>query len=369
MLKNLRTGLIYRNPTPHLTSVHAYFPSVVTLPDGDLLASFAMGEAFEAVNLHTHLARSAGGGETWRVERALYHKESDRITSDFARISVLDSGEVVALLAVIDRTGHPDSGLANPSTLGFAPTDFMTISSQDSGATWRAPKKIESPLGDVPLEMCAPVTELHDGVRVIPTSPWKMWNGDSPCGARMIMLVSRDGGKSWPEYSRIMSDPRGECQFWESKVIVLEDGRLCAVAWVYDEVRGKDVPNRFALSDDNGLTWTAHESTGLMGQTLTPLALPDGRILSIYRRMDKSGLWAVVSHIDGESWENDATVPLWGHHIHGLTDSGDDMVENFRGLKFGAPSACMRQDGTVFVAFWAYEDNVSNIRWFSFEVE
>ena len=48
MLNNLKTGIIYRNPHPHLKSIHAYFPSVAVLGNGDLLATMVLGEAFEA---------------------------------------------------------------------------------------------------------------------------------------------------------------------------------------------------------------------------------------------------------------------------------------------------------------------------------
>lgn len=31
---NVETGLIYRNSKPHVRSIHAYFPSVVTMDNG-----------------------------------------------------------------------------------------------------------------------------------------------------------------------------------------------------------------------------------------------------------------------------------------------------------------------------------------------
>ena len=61
----LNTGLIYRNPKPHLRSVHAYFPSVVVLCEDEMLATLVLGSAFESVDFHVHLARSTDGGETW----------------------------------------------------------------------------------------------------------------------------------------------------------------------------------------------------------------------------------------------------------------------------------------------------------------
>ena len=48
VLGNLTTGILYKNPKPHVKSVHAYFPSVAAMPNGELLATYVLGEAFEA---------------------------------------------------------------------------------------------------------------------------------------------------------------------------------------------------------------------------------------------------------------------------------------------------------------------------------
>jgi hypothetical protein len=34
-----------------------------------------------------------------------------------------------------DRTAHPDEGLTNPDTLGFVPTETLTLWSDDGGHT------------------------------------------------------------------------------------------------------------------------------------------------------------------------------------------------------------------------------------------
>ena len=44
----LDTGLMYRNPKPHLHAIHALFPSVVCTETGEMLAAFLQAEAFEA---------------------------------------------------------------------------------------------------------------------------------------------------------------------------------------------------------------------------------------------------------------------------------------------------------------------------------
>ena len=44
----LDTGLIYRNPKPHLHAIHALFSSVVCTGAGEMLAAFVRTEVFGA---------------------------------------------------------------------------------------------------------------------------------------------------------------------------------------------------------------------------------------------------------------------------------------------------------------------------------
>jgi len=157
--------------------------------------------------------------------------------------------------------------------------------------------------------------------------------------------------------------------FWESKIVELADGCLLAVAWAYNDTASKDLPNQYALSNDGGRTWSAPASTGLAGQTLTPLVLADGRILSVYRRMDHAGLWANLSQVEGTGWINEDAAPIWGTETAGLTGVAHNMAQNFAVLRFGAPCLVPAADGTVFLAFWCYEECVSVIRWFRLAVE
>ena len=85
--------------------------------------------------------------------------------------------------------------------------------------------------------------------------------------------------------------------------------------------------------------------------------------------MDKPGLWANISHLEGDHWINEAELSLWGRQTPGLTAASADMVHNFNVLRFGAPAVIRLLDGTILVAFWCYEDCVSNIRWFKLSVE
>jgi len=364
----LGTGLIYRNPKPHVHAIHAYFPSVVQLANGELLCSLVLGEAFDAANCHTYLARSTDLGQTWRLEGPIYPGTTDRLTSDAARLTALPDGGVVAFMVRSNRGEHPDEGLANPENLGFVPTETLLLWSADAGHTWGPPEPLIPPLVGPSFELCCPIVPLRDGRWFLPTSTWRGWDGDCPNGVKMVAFISQDSGQSWPEYRDVMRDPEQGIIYWESKICEMPDGRLLAVAWVYDQIAATDLPNHYAISADGGDTWSAPLSTGLQGQTPTPFVLDDGRVLLVYRRIDRPGLWANLSHLEGDRWVNDGEAPIWGAGAQRLTGDSDNMVQNFQVLRFGAPSVIRLQDDTIFVAFWCYEDCVSVIRWYKLAV-
>jgi hypothetical protein len=368
-IRSVDTGVLYRNPIPHVHSVHAYFPSVVAMDNGEMLASLVLGEAFEAPNLRTHLARSSDQGLTWTMEGPIYPGTTDRLTSDACRLTAWPGGEVVAFMARHDRTDHPHEGLASHQTLGFVPTELVLLRSADYGRTWTQPSLLAPPLEGPSFELCCPIVPLRDGRWLLPTSTWRGWDGYCPNGMKMVAFASSDRGRTWPEYAVVMADPHGRAVYWESKIAELPDGRLLALAWGYDEAAAADLPNQYSLSEDRGRTWSPPRSTGLQGQTLTPLVLPDGRVLCVYRRMDQAGLWAHLARLDGEAWVGETWEPLWGARAAGLTGASGNMAENFNVLRFGAPSLVALGDGAVLVAFWCYEDCVSNIRWFRLRVE
>ena len=286
----LHSGLIYKNPTPHVHSVHAYFPSAGVLPDGQMIATIVLGEAFEAPNLRTHLCRSTDGGETWQLEQSIGADAPGRLTSDCSRLTVLPDGEAVMFMVRHDRTDHPDEGLTNPENLGFVPTELLLLRSPDGGRTWSEPSPLAPPLVGPSFELCSPISVLSDGRWILPTQTWPGWSGDCPNGIRMVAFVSHDEGRTWPDYMDVMNEPGGEVYFWESKIVERSDGRLLAVAWTYDNAAAKDRPNHYAISNDGGQTWIRPASTGLHGQTLTPCLLDDDRVLCVYRRIDKPGL-------------------------------------------------------------------------------
>jgi BNR repeat protein len=361
----IETGLIYRNPKPHLYSRQAAFPSLALLPSGEMLASFAIGSGFEAADQHTELAQSSDGCRTWQLAGAVFNERTDRPTSANVRISRMPDGELIAFGVRADRS-RADEGLTNPETQGFVETELIMLRSSDDGHTWQGPAIVEPPLVGPSFELCSPVVPLRDGRWLWPTSTWKGWDGECPAGMKAIALVSHDRGQTWTEYVDVMDGTAEDVIYWEQKIVDMGDGRLLAVCWTHDLAEGADREVHYAISEDYGRSFGPPRRTGLHGQTSTPIYLGDGRLVCIYRRTDRPGLWAAYARIDGGQWVSDAQLPLWGHDRAGAANivGGENLSREFTTLKFGLPAGLPLPDGQIYVAFWCVEECIYNIRWF-----
>ena len=360
------TGLVYTNPRPHLKAIHAWHPSIVELENDALLCAFDLGEAAESLDYRTYFATSSNGGGEWSPPRRLLEESLPRATTHTIRISRMQDGTLVGLGARFYRD-DPEVGLTNRETLGFVPMDLIQLSSSDSGRTWSKPTNISAPLAGPAFEVCHAIMELADGRWLAPTQTWLDWNGHGPNGMKAVALVSRDRGRTWPEYLTVFDgNDRGIIHF-EQSIIQLTDGRLLAVAWAYDRESRTTRPTPYAISED-GQRFSAPGSSQLFGQTAKLLALDDNRFVCVYRRDDKPGLWMQLARIEGDKWINLEETLLW----QGVADSshvGTSISDELSSLRFGFPSLIRLKSGEVMVVFWCEEKGTHNIRWFNLSIE
>ena len=124
----------------------------------------------------------------------------------------------------------------------------------------------------------------------------------------------------------------------------------------------------------------------MLGQTCAPLALPDNRVLAVYRASPESGrrgLWATTARIEGTDWvEEGEDFCLWGEEqeVNHLPDERDSTgqltsdtpadgcvgqampgakhsgITEMIALKFGFPQLIQLADGDVLVVFVSLSD-------------
>ena len=365
----IESGIVYRNPKPYLRAIHTWHPSIAQLADGTLVACFDLGQAVEALDYRTYCSRSIDGGRTWSEPRrviAADHPTAPHLSTHSLRISRPgNSGELVGFGEFYYRD-NPEQGQVNRDNLGIVPTQLFLVRSHDGGVTWQPPELIEAPLVGPGFEICHAIVELTDGRWLAPTSTWRGWHGDQPNGTKAIALVSEDRGRTWPYSIDVMDHTHRQVITWEQSLVQMGDGRLVSVAWLFDEKTSRTEPTQYAVSLD-GRSFEPSRLNGLRGQTAKLLRLPDDRLLCLYRRDDKPGMWAHVARVQGQEWIGIGDTVLWTGAASGMTGQGNSSDE-LSALRFGFPSMTLLPDGQIMALIWCEEDSVNNIRWFRIKV-
>lgn len=334
------------------------FPQAVQLPCGDLLCSFTVGGG-QFVHGGTDWARSSDGGLSWRLEGTILPPSTDPPSANFLKLSLSPDGRTI--YAYGTRYWGPTD-----DRFGQRRGEAVLCISRDQGKNWSAPQVL--PMPDVPLEISHAICPLPSG-RLL--APCGLLPSPERLGEEVIALVSDDGGQTWPARRTVFKDPQGRLGFWEQKLASLGDNRLMAVAWTVTLGDYRDRPNSFVLSGDGGSTWGAIHSTGIQGQTMTPLHLGGDRLLVLYNR--RYGVQGVVAalvtfsdsewHVRGEQLFYDAKA-----HRSGPA-AGASGVDELADFQFGFPTALRLADGSFLATHWCVAQGVCGIRFTKFRID
>ena len=363
----LDTGLIYRNPKPALRSRHAFFPSLIAMPDGELVATMDIGSAFEAVDVRSYVCRSKDGGKTWSEPEKIFEPDESRHkVSTTCRVGLMPDGTLMGWACLFDRS-NTEIGLVHPETDGFVDKQFVVVRSTDAGCTWSKPEPVDLPYDWGYFETCSPPIPVGSRL-LVPTSPMRGLDGSLSDIEQGVAFVSDDGGRTWPKSSVIFADKQGEPSAWELKMTSLSDGRLLAVCWSYDPATRSAMPNRWTASSDDGLSFGPALTTGIKGETCTPIGLEDNRVLCVYRGYEKLGLRAHLAKVQGDTWQPLEDISVWGGPSYG-EEQKESKWAQMSSLQLGLPTLVRLPDGDILAAFWCTENNVINIRWYRIRVQ
>ena len=182
------------------------------------------------------------------------------------------------------------------------------------------------------------------------------------------MLVSADGGATWPRFVPTFDGRKTGYIHWEQSATVRKDGSVLVNAWVYDPKSRQTQPSEFAVSRDGGVTFGLPQLTGFHAQTCKIIELSSGQILAAYRRNDRPGLWVELATVDEKGWRTERRGILWNGAPSGMEGKASASQE-LNTLRFGYPSSAQLGDGSVVLTFWGTEGSQSAIHWTRFRPE
>ncbi len=361
MIDYIEGHVVYENLMPHVRSRHGYFPGLVQLSSGDLLALFVIAEAFEAADATTWIARSRDDGRTWILEGPLQDKPpSGTATSDYLKPTVLKNGTLIALGYRFHRH-NPNEPIGIAATRGLLPGDDIVSRSDDGGRTWTTPQIIVRSRPEL-LELSGPAIELRSGDLVAVAALCRMPDGSNPSGQIGVLLRSGDRGRSWDDRHTFFEAPSCNLTPLESRIVEMQPGRLVAIAWAFDYRTEKSHTNHVVVSRDDGRKWSAPIDTGHMAQASSLLWLGDDLLLSIHaHREGEVGLVVRLVDFRHDRWNVTAERVIYGG-VGQTSGTGRGMIETFSSLRFGQPSLVRLMNGDVLATHWCIEDGQGKIR-------
>jgi Neuraminidase (sialidase) len=305
-----------------------YFPVLIRLKNGDLMAVLRGGAPHIGVNGRLDLVTSKDGGETWSTPHTIVDSpEDDRNPA----LGQLKNGDIILAYAILH--GYDSSGLklsTNPSERRAEGVYLMR--SKDGGKTWTKPERSEDIYAlqkdGGSLSPYGKIVQLPDGTVLLSV----YYQFSDARGNQDYVFRSRDGGKTWGEPALV-----GE-HYNETGLLALPDGSVLAA--LRSETGGHLA---IAASQDGGRTWNSpalvtrdKEHPGDL------IRLRNGDILLSYGQRNKPfGVEAIVSHDKGKTWSDPSKVVL-----------ANDAVST----DCGYPSSIQLPNGKIVTVYYQVDD-------------
>jgi len=335
------------------------FPQAVQLLSGDILCSFSVGGG---PNVHggTDWVRSTDGGETWTLEGAILPPTTEPDTTNALKLNLSADGKTIYAYGA---RYYREPG----QKFGEGRNEPILCRSTDGGHTWSAPQIIPMPC-DCALEISHGMLALFPGRLLAPAATLP---SQDRLGEQVLAAISDDGGNTWPAHATVFEDHNKRYGYFEQKLAEVASGRVMAVCWTVTFGDVVDQPNSFTISNDNGSTWGPARSTGIQGQTMTPIPLGGDRLMVLYNcRYGDQGIIMTLVTFTEETW----TVHYEGMMYDARAkrerpENLDTGVQEFETFAFGFPTAIRLQDGTYLATHWCKEDGKFGIRWTKLRID
>lgn len=341
----LETGTLYANPDPLLVSRQAVFPGLARLQNGDIVAIFSIGQAFDAADMRAYVSHSRDNGKSWSVPRLLHDAVFEPQESESFKPVALSDGTLLATGYVFIRP-TPLTPIVDPNTNVLLPLHNKITRSNDSGKSWSRPERFI--VEDVGLELSGPCIERASGELLGAAPPFHL----GADGHEGWLISSTDKGKTWQKKSSFFRADDSSIAPWECRLIDFGGTRIGVLFWAYDAANGSNLTNRLALSDDDGVNFRIID-TGIAAQASGGIALANDTMLTIHAHREAPvGLHIYRTRLADDGLEILDTLALFADERLG---QGATEGDPFANLRFGQPSLLALGDTEFLACCWQVE--------------
>jgi hypothetical protein len=360
------TGMISRS-APGTDRANLTFPAVVCLVDGTLMATWHSGTTKDGGDETIEVSRSSDHGKTWSTPERPFSipiLNGLRGTIKICYMTEIAPGRLIATAMWVDRESYPGKGLFNPDTEGCLPMVIILADSSDNGAIWSPWREVPMPDDIGPPSLTNPLMQLTDGTLAMSIESNKHYDDASNWYQKVVLMHSKDEGRTWGEPVIAGFDPTGRIFNWDQRAVVGPDGRIGTFLWTYDTEAETYLNIHRRVSADGGRTWSEAEDLGITDQAAHPAVLPDGRtILAWVDRFHTQSIRArMAPAIDG-AFDPDGEVVLYTHQAPTEDDTDQTGALGFSVWSFGLPYAETLPNGDVLVVYYAGTETAMDIHW------
>ncbi|MEX0727468.1 MAG: sialidase family protein, partial [Planctomycetaceae bacterium] len=276
-------------------------PRVVRLDDGTLLCSLLRQTALGVNDFQPYIASSRDDGFTWNEAVPVWPHLAGR-WSLFVSLSRDDAGNLY-LFGTRTPIDQPGETFWSDASQGLKQNELVWATSRDAGKTWSEPQPFAMPIAGA-AEAPGPICVTNTGRWLAVYSPYHTFDPAERVETQnVIVMRSDDRGETW-QHAAMLSFPEEKTGGAEAWVAQLGDGRLVGTGWHIDLAGHDEYPNAYAVSRDDGTTWSPTRPTGTMGQSTALCGSEENRIWFVYnqRKHGTPGVWLALAEPTDESF-------------------------------------------------------------------
>lgn len=355
-MKTIGQGIAYSGKDEPRYSSCA-FPGLCELSDGTLVASFKGAERKIPDNATDRgvAVFSYDGGKTWSspvepfAPPVVDGKPTTIRTLYFCEVA---KGDLLCVCNAVDATLEA-LPYYNEETEGLKDTYIMFSHSRDSGNTWEPLRRIQvETYRDLPLPLTGAPFLTGDGRVCIQFEVNKPYYEKEYWVHHSCAVFSSDGGYTWGDEVTITGDRN--VYYWDQRLSLLDDGRLCGAFWTFDRRVGDYVDIHYSESSDGGRSFGPLTGTGLTGQPGNIISGRDESMLLVYINREKAPVIRIAESEDGRIWRDIFTVYDSGMQRSGSKNAGmNDVWSEMGAFNVGHPYMLRLKDGRIAVYFYS----------------